>query len=143
MAKLDMVLPDEVLKDFQFLNENSEKIFGEMTKAGAKTVKQNILRTIPSSIKKSNMMKNLKISKVYKTPSDEGINTKIAFYGYFTNEDGIKTQAPLVANMFEYGTSKRKFPKHPFLRASFMNGNIERAMLKAQEQYSKGLLKDE
>lgn len=143
MAKLDMVLPDEVLKDFQFLNENSEKIFGEMTKAGAKTVKQNILRTIPSSIKKSNMMKNLKISKVYKTPSDEGINTKIAFYGYFTNEDGIKTPAPLVANMFEYGTSKRKFPKHPFLRASFMNGNIERAMLKAQEQYSKGLLKDE
>lgn len=143
MAKLDIVLPDDVLKDIQYISENSEKIFGEMTKAGAKVAYDNITRTVPKAIKQSSMMNNLKMSKVYKTPSDDGINTKVLFAGYFTNENGVKTPAPLVANMFEYGTTKRKWKKHPFLRASFMNGNIERAMLKAQEEYSKGLLKDE
>ena len=143
MAKIQMTLPDEVLKDIQFISDNSEKILGEMTKEGAKVAYDNITRNLPVSIKQSKMMRNLKISRVYKTPSDDGINTKVLFAGYFTNENGVKTPAPLVANMFEYGTTKRKWTKHPFLRTSFMNKNIERAMLKAQEEYSKGLLKDE
>ena len=86
------------------------------------------------------MMKCLKVSKVYKTPSDDGINTKVAFYGYFTNEDGKRVPAPLVANVFEYGRSTSPFPKHPFMRKSFKKSDIEQAMLKAQREASGGIL---
>jgi hypothetical protein len=86
------------------------------------------------------MMRCLKITKTYKTPSDDGINTKVGFYGYFENEDGKTVPAPLVANVFEYGRSTSTFPKQPFLRKSFKKSEIEQAMLKAQKQASGGLL---
>lgn len=143
MAKFDMTLPDDILRDIQYIYDNSEKIFGEMTKAGAQVAYDNVRKNVPDGIRKSKMMGNLKMSKIYKTPSDDGINTKVLFAGYFENEDGVETPAPLVANMFEYGTSKRNWKKHPFLRKSFNKSQIEKAMLQAQEKYSKGLLKDE
>ena len=62
------------------------------------------------------------------------------FAGYFTNEKGVKTPAELVCNVFEYGTSK--FTKRPFFRKSFKKAQIEKAMLNAQERYSKGILKE-
>jgi hypothetical protein len=58
--------------------------------------------------------------------------------GYFTNKDGDTTPAPLVANMFEYGSSSRKYPKQPFFRQSFNKGQIEKAMLRVQDKYIKG-----
>ena len=138
MAKFNMVLPDNVLKDFKKIYDNSEKIFGEMTKAGAKVVKSNIEANVPNSFKDSKIMNNLKITDTYKTPSDDGINTKVAFYGYFINKEGVRTPAPLVANVFEYGSSK--FIKQPLLRKSFRKDQIERAMLEAQKKLSGGLL---
>lgn len=141
MAKFDMQLPTDIIKDIEYINNNSDKIFGEMTKAGAKTVYQNIKSNIPKSFVSSNIMNCLKITKIYKTPSDGGINTKVGFYGYFINENGVETPAPLVANVFEYGSSK--FTKKPFFRRSFKKAQIEKAMLDAQLQYSKGILSDE
>ncbi len=140
MAKFEMELPTEIMKDFQKIYNDSEKIFGEMTKAGAKVVESNIRANVPQSIQNSKMMNCLKITKVYKTPTDDGINTKVGFYGYFQNEDGKTVPAPLVANVFEYGRSNSPFPKQPFMRKSFKKGQIEQAMLKAQKQASGGLL---
>ena len=77
----------------------------------------------------------LKITKTYKTRSDDGINTKVGFYGYFQNENGVETPAPLVVNVFEYGRSGKSFPKKPFVRKSFNKAQIERAMLRVQEKY--------
>ena len=140
MAKFEMQLPDEIMKDFQKVYNNSDKIFGEMTKAGAQVVNANIRANVPKSIRNSKMMDCLKITKVYKTPSDDGINTKVGFYGYFVNEEGKTVPAPLVANVFEYGRSNLPFPKQPFMRKSFKKGDIEQAMLKAQKRASGGLL---
>lgn len=140
MAKFEMQLPDEIMKDFQKVYNNSDKIFGEMTKAGAQVVDSNIRANVPQSIRNSKMMDCLKITKVYKTPSDDGINTKVGFYGYFVNEEGKTVPAPLVANVFEYGRSGLPFPKQPFMRKSFKKGDIEQAMLKAQKRASGGLL---
>lgn len=140
MAKYEMQLPTEIMKDIQKIYNESDKIFGEMTKAGAEVVNRNIEANVPQSIKKSKMMNCLKITKVYKTPSDDGINTKVGFYGYFENEDGKIVPAPLVANVFEYGRSNLPFPKHPFMRKSFKKSEIEQAMLKAQKRASGGLL---
>jgi hypothetical protein len=143
MAKFNMVLPDDIMADFKKVYDNSEKIFGEMTKAGAEVVMRNVIANVPDGIRKSPMMGCLKMTDVYKTPSDDGINTKVAFYGYFTNENGKKTPAPLVGNVFEYGRSNLPFPKQPFMRRSFNAGQITAAMKKAQVTASGGLLKDE
>lgn len=140
MAKFKMELPTEIMKDFQKVHDNAGEIFGEMTKAGAEVVEKNIIANVPEAIRKSNMMKCLKITKTYKTPSDDGINTKVGFYGYFTNNEGKVVPAPLVANVFEHGRSNLPFPKHPFFRKSFKKSEIEEAMLKAQKKASGGLL---
>ncbi len=140
MAKMIMALPDDVLADLQKIYDDSDKIFGAMTDAGADVVMENIKANVPESIKDSDMMNCLKKTKVYKTPTDDGINTKVGFYGYFTSEDGRTVPAPLVANVFEYGRSNSPFPKQPFLRKSFRKAQIERAMLKAQKEASGGIL---
>lgn len=140
MARFDLELPTEVMKDFEKIFSNTDKIFGEMTKAGAEVVHKNIIANVPKGIRNSKMMDCLKISKVFKTPSDDGINTKVAFYGYFTDEDGRTKAAPLVANVFEYGNSTNSFKKHPFMRKSFRKSDIEQAMLKAQKEASGGIL---
>ena len=140
MAKFELQLPTEIMKDFQRIYKDSDKIFGEMTKAGAEVVEKNIIANVPQNIRKSKMMDCLRLTKVYKTPSDDGINTKVGFYGYFENEDGKVVPAPLVANVFEYGRSNSLFPKQPFMRKSFKKNQIEQAMLKAQKRASGGLL---
>lgn len=140
MAKFELELPTEIMADFQRIHDNADEIFGQMTKAGAEVVNANIRANVPQSIKKSKMMQCLKTTKVYKTPSDDGINTKIGFYGYFVNEDGKTVPAPLVANVFEYGRSNLPFLKQPFMRKSFKKSEIEQAMLQAQRNASGGLL---
>jgi hypothetical protein len=140
MAKFNMELPKDLMKDFQRIYDNSEKIFGEMTQAGAEVVERNIRANVPKAIRNSEMMKNLKITKVYRTPSDDGINSKVGFYGYFKDKDGRIKPAPLIANVFEHGRSNLPFPKHPFLRKSFKKSDIEKAMLDVQKKASGGLL---
>ena len=105
MAKFEMQLPDDIIKDFQKIYNNSDEIFGKMVQAGVEVVYNNIKANAPSSVKSSDMMNCLKITKVYKTPSDDGINDKVGFYGYFINKNGKTTPAPLVANVFEYGST--------------------------------------
>lgn len=138
MARFKNELPMDLIKEFDNLNINAEKMIGEMTRAGAEKVISNVKANAPASIKDSNMMKCLKITRVYKTPSDKGINTKVMFSGYFKNKKGVETPAPLVANMFEYGDSKGTYPKKPFFRKSFKKKEIEAEMLKVQDKYIKG-----
>jgi hypothetical protein len=141
MARFKAELPAEIMKDFEKIYGKTDEIFGEMVKAGAKTVEGNVRANLPAGIRNSpGMMKCLKITKVYKTPSDDGVNCKIAFYGYFTNEHGQTVPAPLVANVFEYGRSNAPFPKQPFFRKSFRKAQIEAAMAAAQRKASGGLL---
>ena len=140
MAKFELQLPEEIMRDFQRIHDNSDEIFGAMTKAGAEVVEKNIRASVPKAILNSKMMNCLRITRTYKTPSDDGINTKVGFFGYFQNEDGKTVPAPLVANVFEYGRSSSPFPKHPFMRKAFKKGDIEQAMRKAQTQASGGLL---
>lgn len=133
MARFDMELPNDLLKEFEGLEVNTDKMMGEMTKAGAETVYKKVLKNIPKSFQNSNIMKCLKLTKTYKTKSDNGVNTKVAFYGYFKNKRGAEEPAPLVANVFEHGTSTVK--KQPFIRKSFNKSEIEAEMKKVQEKY--------
>ena len=141
MARFEMELPDNIIKDFATISKNYEKIFGGMTKAGANEVKARVEANLPSGLQQSkNFKKCLKLSRVYRTPSDDGINTKVLISGYFVNKDGRNTPAPLVANVFEYGRSGNKFPKQPFFRKSFDSQAITKVMLAEQKKLSGGLL---
>lgn len=138
MAKFEMVLPDDEIKAMKKIYNNSEQIIGGMTIAGAEVVLSNVKANIPEGWKNSAIMNNIKLTKTYKTPSDGGINTKVIISGYFKNKNGVMTPAPLVANVFEYGSTK--FKKQPFFRKSYRKQEIEKAMLKAQKELSGGLL---
>lgn len=154
MAKFQLELPDQIIKDFRKIYENADEIFGEMTKAGAEEVEKQVRNNAPVLLKSY-----VKLTRVYKTPSDGGINTKVYLSGYIPfsnpnrkyfsrrNRSGGKmystTQgvpADFLANIYEYGRSSSPFPKKPFFRKSFNKVLIEAAMIKAQKKATGGLL---
>lgn len=135
MARFKAELPNDIIKQFEGVEKSTDAMLAEMTEAGAKIVLANIKANVPSSWHSSNIMKCLKVSRTYKTPTDDGINTKVAFYGYFKNKNGEIIPAPLVANVTEYGRSNSLYPKQPFLRKSFKKADIERAMQAVQDKY--------
>ena len=137
MARFNLELPNDVIKELGTLEKNTDKMLGEMTQAGAKIVLENIKSSVPQSWYSSNIMKCLKVTNTYKTPSDDGVNTKVAFYGYFINKNGERIPAPLVANVTEYGRHNSPYPKKPFLRRSFKKAQIEKAMQAVQDKYIK------
>ena len=154
MARYKAVLPDDVMKDFKKIHDNTEQIFGEMTKAGAEVALNNTRASVPLSA----MASHVKLSKTYKTPTDGGINTKVYFSGYlpfsgnrttfvrrgrkggkvYTTRKGVPVD--FLAIMYEYGRSGNPFPKKPFFRRAFRKSEIESAMLTAQKKASGGLL---
>lgn len=140
MAKIIADIDDSVLKDISYIDKQFDHIFGGMTKAGAEVVYKNVIANLPESLRSSGFNSHVKLSKVYKTPSDDGINTKVMITGYFINKDGRKTPAPLVANMFEYRSTKKNYPKQPFFRKSFKKSQIMKAMEEEQKKLSGGLL---
>lgn len=134
MAKFKEELPNELIEVFEDLGLKCDVMFGEMCKAGAEVVYNNVKSNMSKAFKSTNSLeKGLKITKVYKTPSDDGINVHVGFYGY--NEEG--TPIPLIAQAREYGTSKGE-AKKPFFRKSFKKKDIEQAMQTVQDKYIKG-----
>lgn len=155
MAQFQANLPDAIIKDMKRIHDNTEKIFGEMTRAGAEVVEDNVRANAPTILKS-----HVKLTRTYKTPSDGGINTKVYLSGYipfsnsnrkgfsrrnkaggkmYTTNKGVPVE--FLANLYEYGRSTSPFPKKPFLRKAFgAKTRIEQAMRKAQKQASGGLL---
>ena len=132
MAGFNVELPNELIKSFQELESNTEEMLSDMTRAGAEVVYKQVKSNMKSSFKSTESLeKGLKITKSYRTPSDDGINTKVGFYGY--DKDGIPI--PLKALAREYGTSRGE-KKKPFFRKAFRQESaITNAMMKAQEKY--------
>lgn len=135
MAKVKVELPNEIIQQLEKLNQDTPKMMKAMVEAGAETVLSRIKANAPAGMQGSPIMACLGTTKAYEAPSDDSINVKVGFAGYFTNEDGVRTPAPLVANVFEYGRSGEPFPKQPFLRKSFNKGAITKAMEAVEKQY--------
>lgn len=134
MARFQTELPNDLIKQLEEINNKSDEIFGKMVEEGGKVVYKLVKSNMANSFKTTKSLdKGLKITKVYKTKSDDGINVYVGFYGY--NDEGVPI--PLIAMAREYGTSRGE-KKKPFLRKSFKKKEIEQAMLKVQEKYLKG-----
>ena len=142
MARFKAELPNELLKVFDELETDAPEMMGEMCKAGAEVVYKKVVANLGKAFKKTDkLLKGLKITRVYKTPSDDGINVHLGFYGYDADSKPTKrhpkgTPIPLIAMAREYGTSSGE-KKKPFFRKSFNKKEIEQAMLKVQNRYIK------
>lgn len=135
MAKFEMELPLDLMKQLEELSDNSEKMCEEMTQAGADVVEKSINSGADRVFEDaSGLKKCLKKTKAYRT-GDGDVGTKVAFYGYYTNKQGKKVPAPLVAMAREFGTSRGE-DKRPFVRPAFgKKSQIEKAMLEVQDKY--------
>lgn len=150
MAKFKAELPNELIKEIEKLERNTEEMLGEMTRAGAEVAMNNAKSNAPLP----ELAEHIKLSKTYKTPSDTGINTKVYFSGYipfsnpkrkyftrrnrtngkvYRSTEGVA--ADFLANVYEYGRSDKPFPKKPFFRKSFKKAQITSAMEQVQEKY--------
>ena len=142
MAKFKAELPNDLMKVFEELETNAPQMMGEMCEAGAQVVYKKVVNNIGKAFKRTEkLLKGLKITRVYKTPSDDGINVHIGFYGYDKESKPTKrhpqgTPIPLIAMAREYGTSSGE-AKKPFFRKSFSKKEIEQAMLEVQDRYIK------
>ncbi len=133
MASFKAELPSDLIKSFEKLESSCSQMIGEMTQAGAEKVYHNVKNNMRKSFSNSSdLEKCLKITKTYKTPSDDGVNTKVGIYGYLRGDK--KKPAPLIANAREHGTSKGEKRK-PFFKKSFVKSEIEQAMNKVQDKY--------
>ena len=142
MARFQSELPHDLIKVFEDLETNCDEMFGEMCKAGAEVVHAKVKTNMAKVFKNTRSLeKGLKITKVYKTPSDDSINVHIGFYGYVPDSPKTKrhpygTPIPLIAMAREYGTSSGE-EKKPFFRRSFSKKEIEQAMQQVQDKYIK------
>lgn len=163
MAKFQLELPNELIKELEQLEQATPKMMGEMTQAGAEVVYRNVLKNMKRSFKDTKRLEpHLRITKVYRTYSDDAINTKVGFYGYLAGTEGkvtkytkvtnykkgkrkgtssVKTYShnygvpvPLVVIAREYGTRSGE-KKKPFFRRAFRKSEIESEMLKVQDKY--------
>jgi hypothetical protein len=135
MAKAKFEIPNELIAQMKKLEHDTPAMMKAMVDAGADTVLERMRSGAPAGMKSSPIMNCLSKTRPYEAPSDESINVKVGFAGYFINEDGKRTPAPLVANVFEYGRSNEPFPKQPFMRKSFNKAAITKAMEEAQKKY--------
>ena len=88
MAKFKAELPADLMKVFDELETNADIMMGEMCKAGAEVVYNNVKANMSKAFKSTESLeKGLKITRVYKTPSDDGINVHVGFYGY--TDEGV------------------------------------------------------
>lgn len=150
MARFKMELPTDLINQFKALSDNSEKMIEEMTEAGAKVVYDNVISNMQGSFQDAHKLTPyLKITRTYKTPSDDGINTKVGFYGYYKDKvftvknkkngniySYVGVPVPLIVRAREFGSSSGE-AKKPFFRKSFNKNQIENAMLQVQKKYIK------
>lgn len=152
MAMFEGYEPKELIKELEKLGKDAEKMMGEMTRAGANVVFENVKGRMKIAFKTPNsLIESLQITKTYKSPSDDGINTKVAVYGYihpekkFTRRNRYKGKkgkkytsqgvpAPFVVVQREFGNSRGE-KKIPIFRPSFNSKQIESEMFKVQKKY--------
>ena len=95
MARFNAEIPKDLIDQLTELEKSD--MFERMVDAGADVAMENVKRNMKGAFKNTqNLEKCLIKTKVYRTRVDDAINEKVAFYGYFINEQGKEVPAPLV-----------------------------------------------
>lgn len=135
MARFDVEVGNDIVHEMERLQLDAPQVFGQMVDAGADVVLRNMRSNMRASFKTTRSLEQgLKKTRVYKTPSDDGVAVKVGFSGY--NDKGVPV--PLIASARDRGT-KRGEAKRPFFRKSFDKTAIEGAMRRIEPRLFKGL----
>lgn len=95
MAKFSAELPIDLINQFtELYKSGATEMMKEMTQAGAEIAYNNIKANMKSAFKNPESLEpHLKITKTYRSMYDDGINTKVAFYGYKKGTEGKTTKS--------------------------------------------------
>jgi hypothetical protein len=145
MARFKADVDNTIMKSMENLRLNSEVVFGEMVNAGADTVLRNMRSNMRSSFKTTRSLEaGLGKTRVYKTPSDDGVNVKVGFRGYSPLHKGTGRMKgngvpiPLIASARDRGSRHGESAK-PFFRKSFNKSTIQGAMTAVEPKLFKGV----
>lgn len=135
MARFNAELGNDLMIGIERMGRNAEKVMGEMVDAGANAVMRNVRSNMRSSYKSTRSLeRGLRKTRVYKTPSDDGIAVKVGFFGY--NAKG--TAVPLIATAREKGTKRGEQAK-PFFKRSFNRSQIQAEMARVEPKLYEGM----
>lgn len=135
MARFQVDIDNGMLKAMEKMERGAPKIMEEMVSAGADVVERNVRSNMRASFKSTRSLeRGLIRTRVFKTPSDDGIAVKVGFAGY----DSTGVPIPLIAGAREKGT-KRGEAKKPFFRKSFNKAQINSAMQKVEPKLYEGV----
>lgn len=135
MARFNAELGNDILVGIQNMEKKADKVMGEMVEAGADVALRNVRANMRSSFKTTRSLEQgLGKTRVYKTPSDDGINVKVGFRGYNDRDVAV----PLIAIAREKGT-KRGERRKPFFKKAFNKSAIESAMKRIEPKLFEGV----
>lgn len=143
MARFSADIDNGIIKAMEGMTLNSDKVLGEMVEAGADVVLRNVRSNMRGSFKTTRSLEaGLGKTRVYKTPSDDGIAVKVGFRGYSATHKTKKFNSgvpvPLIATAREKGTSRGESRK-PFFRKSFNKSAIEAEMRRVEPKLFEGV----
>lgn len=143
MARFDAEVGNDLLHGIEKLQLNSKVVFGEMVTAGADTVLRNMRSNMRSSFKTTRSLEaGLGKTRVFDTPSDQGVAVKVGFRGYSpyrrSGKFGNGTPIPLIAVARDKGTKRGEQAK-AFFRKSFNKNTITAEMKKIEPKLFEGL----
>lgn len=144
MAKMEATLPTELIKQLEtFENDGAGFMMDEMLENAADFVVENVEKNAKKVFKNPDtILRGLKKTKVYKTPTDDAVNIKVGIYGYKPDSSTAKfpkgIPLPLIANAKEYGSKVRDENhegKKPFFRPAFKKAKIQDILERTQDKY--------
>jgi hypothetical protein len=143
MARFSGDLDNGIISQMEKIEGGSKAVMRRMVEAGADVVLRNMRSNMRSSFKTTRSLEEgLGKTKVYDTPSDDGVSVKVGFSGYSGSRRTGKFKptgvpVPLIASARDRG-SRRGEARKPFFKKSFNKAQIEAAMKAIEPDLWKG-----
>ena len=148
MARFNADIDNGLIQAMEKMGERSEEVLGRMVDAGADVALRHIRSNMRGSFQSVRSLEaGLGKTRVFKTPSDDGIAVKVGFRGYSPTRKGSAgakkfnnspIPVPFIAVSREKGTARGE-RKKPFFKKSFVKSEIEAAMKAVEPQLFEGV----
>lgn len=143
MARFNGDLENGFIQAIEAMGNNSTEVMEKMVEAGGEVAYRDLRSNMRASFKTTRSLEvGLRKTKVFKTPSDDGIAVKIGFGGYSPIHKSPRFNSgvpiPLIASARDRG-SKRGERKKAFFKKSFNKSAIEAAMKAVEPELFKGV----
>lgn len=144
MARFSGDLEQGIIKNMEKMQGGSKAVMRRMVEAGADVALRNMRSNMRGSFKTTRSLEEgLGKTRVYDTPSDDGIAVKVGFRGYSSKHRTGKFKStgvpvPLIASARDRG-SRRGERARPFFRKSFNKSEITAAMKAVEPKLWEGM----